>query len=139
VGNKLKPELSSTIHSLTFGNANGGDLLIYPAVLVVDDWRLKRIALIDLRGVRVEFAPARFVETETPPLDALRVDTTWQYVRNDGMPDRRFANNHQIPVMRYGQLTFTSSTGLYEVYQVSYERLAEDFAKRFGEHVGKLR
>jgi hypothetical protein len=60
-----------------------------------------------------------FHEDETVPSDSKRVGTTWQYVNKDGGPDRRFNNNTQIPVMRYGNIHFTSSTGLNELFQCS--------------------
>jgi hypothetical protein len=60
-----------------------------------------------------------FHEDETVPSDSKRVGTTWQYVNKDGGPDRRFNNNTQIPVMRYGNIHFTSSTGSNELFQCS--------------------
>ncbi len=40
------------------------------------------------------------------------VDRTWRYVNKNGGPDRRFNNNAQLPVVKYGVLYLSSATGL---------------------------
>jgi hypothetical protein len=45
-----------------------------------------------------------------------------------GSPDRRFANNYQIPILKYGDIRLTSSGGLNEAYMVSNATLAQGFA-----------
>lgn len=54
----------------------------------------------------------RFIESGNPPQDASQVDRTWQYVNKSGGPDRRFANNRQLPVMLYSELHLRSQQGL---------------------------
>jgi len=61
---------------------------------------------------RVEHHFTRFVEDERPPGDATVVDRTWRFPNKNGGPDRRFNNNVQLPVMRYGELILTSSRGV---------------------------
>jgi hypothetical protein len=53
-----------------------------------------------------------FREQDAVPSDAKQVGTTWRYVNKNGTPDKRFNNNTQIPIMRYGVIHFTSSSGL---------------------------
>ncbi|MER8187185.1 hypothetical protein [Kitasatospora sp. NPDC094015] len=53
-----------------------------------------------------------FHEGGTVPRDSQQVGTTWQYVNVNGGPDRRFKENPQIPVMLYGRINFTTSSGL---------------------------
>jgi S-DNA-T family DNA segregation ATPase FtsK/SpoIIIE len=62
---------------------------------------------------------SRFIESEWVPSDAKTVDSTWQYVNKSGGPDRRFANNRQIPIVLYGVIELSSSPGLREVFQAS--------------------
>jgi hypothetical protein len=82
------------------------------------------------------FSPARFIEDAVVPTDAYVVGHTWRYVRRDGGPDRRFANNRQMPVVIYGMLQLRSSAGLNVHLHVSDQRLAEWFARAFRETTG---
>lgn len=66
----------------------------------------------------------RFVEKEGVPGDAHVLGTTWRYVNKDGGPDRRFRDNHQIPVVLYGTLDIAAATGLRLSLQTSTEDLA---------------
>ncbi|HST59248.1 MAG TPA: DUF4236 domain-containing protein [Longimicrobium sp.] len=67
--------------------------------------------------ITVESHP--FIEEERVPADASQVGTTWRYVNRNGSPDRRFADNRQLPVLLYEQVAFTSPGGLREVVQLS--------------------
>lgn len=53
----------------------------------------------------------RFVESETVPADAKIIGRTWKYVNKNGLPDRRFTDNRELPVCLYGELTLRSNTG----------------------------
>ena len=67
----------------------------------------------------------RFIEDEAVPRDAQVIDQTWQYVNKSGAPDRRFNNNHQIPICLYQELWLNSPTGLNEVIQISRTGIGE--------------
>jgi hypothetical protein len=71
----------------------------------------------------------RFIEDERPPRDSQRVGTTWRYANVKGGPDRRFKNNHQLPIMLYGQLQPSSPHGLSWVLDLSQPPMAEWIAK----------
>lgn len=99
-------------------NANGGDLYIYPGfvlLLISAD----AFALVDVTEVDIETTVAAFIEEEAVPNDTRVVRQTWKKANKDGSPDRRFANNYQIPVVEYGRLAITSPTGLNEEYLLS--------------------
>jgi len=68
----------------------------------------------------------RFIESGTVPHDTEIVDHTWSYVNKNGGPDRRFSNNRQIPVCRYGILEIRSTSGLHEFIYVSRSDVAID-------------
>ena len=72
-------------------------------------------------------------ETDPVPSDSRVVGKTWAKANKDGSPDRRFANNHQIPIAEYGELGFTTASGLREEFLISnFERstrFAEDWSK----------
>lgn len=71
----------------------------------------------DQLEITVESRP--FIEEERVPADAPQVGVTWKYVYRNGSPDRRFANNQQLPILLYEQICFTSPAGLHEILQVS--------------------
>lgn len=109
-------------------NANGGDLYLYPGFVL---YRVSRqsFAVIDAREVHVKEAPSRFIEEEGVPSDSEVVGETWKRANKDGSPDRRFSDNYRIPIAKYGELGFTTASGLNEVYLLSNHSSAEAFAK----------
>jgi hypothetical protein len=112
------------------------DLHFFPdRVLARQGSRFGAIAYGDFAAL---FSPARFIEDSGVPSDAQVIGHTWRYVRRDGGPDRRFANNRQIPVVLYGMLQLRSSAGLNVHLHVSDQRLAEWFAHAFREATGPL-
>ncbi len=46
-----------------------------------------------------------FIEDGILARDAEVIRQTWQYVNKDGSPDRRFKNNRQLPVCKYGVIS----------------------------------
>jgi hypothetical protein len=120
------------------GNANGGDMFIYPGFLL---YRITKqnFAVIDCREVSIVFSPLNFIEEETVPPDAQVTGHTWKYANKNGSPDRRFSNNFQIPIALYGELSLTSQSGLNERYLVSNVRAAQEFASQWNALSNKLR
>ena len=109
-------------------NANGGEMFIYPAFILYHVSR-EAFALVDIREVSLEYNPASFIEEESVPSDAQLIGHTWKKANKDGSPDRRFANNYQIPILAYGDIRITSKSGLKEEYLISNAAAAEGFAK----------
>jgi hypothetical protein len=70
-----------------------------------------------------------FIEDEAPPSDAQQVGTTWRFVNKSGGPDRRFANNRQLPILQYAELKFQSGSGLNEQIQASNVLCAQAFVQ----------
>lgn len=118
--------ISSQFKAMHLQNANGGDLYIYPGfIVIINDMRA--FGLIDFKDLKIEFAQQRFIEEESIPSDSKIVDYAWAKVNKNGTPDKRFKNNHQIPIALYGKIGLCSDTGLNEVYQVSNCELTEGF------------
>lgn len=92
-------------------------LHLLPDRLLVRDGR--RFASVSFGAMQARSEMSRFIEDGSVPRDAQRVDTTWRYVNVKGGPDRRFNNNRQLPVMLYGRVTLTTSTGLRWIIEVS--------------------
>jgi hypothetical protein len=99
-------------------NANGGDLYLYPGFVLLHI-SADAFALVDVTEVEIKSATTRFNEEEAVPTDAKIVGQTWKKANKDGSPDRRFANNQQVPVVEYGTLRISSPSGLNEEYLLS--------------------
>ncbi len=129
--------LQTEARRLCLQNANGADLVLYPGfVLMQSGWSL---ALIDLREVTVEFSTCRFLERENIPHDSKVVGQAWAKSNKDGSPDRRFANNYQIPWVEYAELQLGSPKGLNEAYMLSSVEKAKAFAFAFSAYQAALR
>ena len=99
-------------------NANGGDLFMYPGFILFYI-STEAFALLEAAQVDIEFQLSPFIEEEAIPSDTRVVRQTWKKANKDGSPDKRFANNYQIPVVEYGGLSIKSPNGLNEHYMLS--------------------
>jgi hypothetical protein len=109
-------------------NANGGEMFIYPAFILYHVSR-EAFALVDIREASLDYNPVSFIEEESVPADAQLIGHTWKKANKDGSPDRRFANNYQIPILAYGDIRITSKSGLNEEYLISNAAAAQAFTK----------
>ncbi|MGO4527283.1 SH3 domain-containing protein [Microvirga sp. 2MCAF35] len=124
---------------LRFQNANGGDLDIFPGFMLMRAKGATDYALIDLREIRLDVEPISFIESESVPGDSQITGYAWAKSNRDGSPDRRFKDNHQIPIVRYGELRFSTPTGIAEAYQVSNCEAAVAFGAAFQRLQAELR
>ncbi|HEY0375438.1 MAG TPA: DUF4236 domain-containing protein [Pyrinomonadaceae bacterium] len=83
---------------------------------------------VSYESLSVSFAPTRFIEEQGVPQDARVVDYTWRFVNKNGGPDRRFANNQQLPIAQYGLIQLQSATGLNIHLNISNIESASFFA-----------
>ncbi|MGD8306873.1 MAG: hypothetical protein PVF17_09480 [Ignavibacteria bacterium] len=125
--------IKSDEEAFHFQNANGGDIYIYPSMIIIVSPD-KEFALLDYRDISLNYSESHFVEEENFPTDSQQVGTTWAKVNKDGSKDRRFSNNYQIPIALYGQLHWESQKGFNEVYQFSNSISAEQFYSAFMEY-----
>jgi len=109
-------------------NANGGEMFVYPAFILYHVSR-EAFALVDIREASLDYNPISFIEEESVPADAQLIGHTWKKANKDGSPDRRFANNYQIPILAYGDIRITSKSGLNEEYLISNAPAAQGFAQ----------
>ncbi|MGY0778894.1 DUF4236 domain-containing protein [Azospirillum argentinense] len=122
--------LNTRWQGLKFDNANGEDIFVYPGFAMMRE-RDRDFALVDLREIEIEYSERHFQEEERVPRDAVTIGHTWAKTNKDGSPDRRFRDNYQIPVVRYGRLTIRSRTGINEAYMFSDATAALAFAEAF--------
>jgi hypothetical protein len=76
-------------------------------------------SVIDYHDVNGKGVLIQFQEQESVPGDSKVVGQTWAKANKDGSRDKRFADNYQIPIALYGQVTFKSASGLWEEFQLS--------------------
>jgi len=88
----------------------GQTLYFFPDRILVFEG--SQVGAISYDCLSVTLGQTRFVEDDDVPSDAQVVDRTWRYVNKNGTPDRRFANNRQLPVVLYAQLNISSQSGL---------------------------
>ncbi|OBF66398.1 hypothetical protein A5753_06715 [Mycobacterium sp. 852002-51971_SCH5477799-a] len=112
------------VPSITAGNSA---LYLLPDRLLIREG--KRYSDIDYQALRTFQKKQRFIESSSPPRDALQVDRTWQIVNVKGGPDRRYKNNRMLPIMLYGRLLITSASGLFWMIQISRADAAEPLAQ----------
>jgi hypothetical protein len=120
--------IKSKFQPLHFANANGGDLYFYPGFIFYFENEVN-FALVDLRDLDITLINQQFLEEESVPADAIIVKQTWAKSNADGSPDRRFKNNYQIPICKYGRIDFKTNSGLNESYMFSDYDKTRDFAQ----------
>lgn len=84
-----------------------------------------------MNELKLEQKEVKFIETGSVPGDTKVIGNTWAKVNMNGSPDRRFKDNYQIPIVRYGDISLSSATGLNEEYEFSNYESSEEFAKSF--------
>jgi hypothetical protein len=129
--------LAPTKTVLRVQNANGGDLYLLPGMLLMFGGG-RDFALIRLNDVTAQCRAVQFHETDAVPNDAMVTGETWAKANKDGTPDRRFANNFRIPIVRYGGLHFTSAGGLNEEFMFSDYEKTKAFAEAFARHKASI-
>ncbi|HEY2034427.1 MAG TPA: SH3 domain-containing protein [Rhizomicrobium sp.] len=129
--------IRSKYQTVRFGNVSGLEVHLYPGFLLTREPGTD-FALIEWKDAAIQFKISRFIEEEAVPKDSEVVGNTWAKANKDGSPDRRFSDNHQIPIVKYGELWFGSPTGLLEAYMVSNCGSAENFSIAVAHHKDAL-
>ena len=104
---------------------NDQSLYFFPdRVLVYQGGQIGAVPYADFNATT---STTRYVESEGVPSEARVVGTTWRYTNKGGGPDRRFANNPQIPVAEYAQIVLRSKSGLNFLLHCSNVTAAHKF------------
>jgi hypothetical protein len=128
------PFLNSVYEAMCFQNQNGSNIYIYPGFVALFDNK-ENFGLIEIDELDLTFDAMNFLETNKIPKDSKIVGETWAKVNKNGTPDRRFKDNYKIPIARYGELTFKSNTGVFEVFLFSNEEYSKAFADKYNEYI----
>ncbi len=106
--------------SIVFGNSI---LCLLPDQLYYYDGR--QVAGISYQSLHVSESEINFIEDELRPVDSMQVGETWRYVNKDGQPDRRYANNYRLPILRYGEVVI-KAPGLFVNIKTSNPQAAKE-------------
>lgn len=85
--------------------AAGGKLALLPDRMLF--FGPQGVSSLKYTEVNATASDMNFREDGVVPPDSTNVGTTWQYVNKNGGPDKRFANNRQLPIQRYSDFRFT--------------------------------
>jgi hypothetical protein len=113
--------------NLTPPSVHAGRQVLYfmPDVLLVGDGG--RFGAVGYDKLQMDWQDSNFIEEGSVPRDAEIIYHTWKHPNKGGGPDRRFANNYQIPVCRYEAMHLRSATGLNELIEFSRTGVSEPF------------
>jgi hypothetical protein len=125
--------VKSKYDAMHFKNTNGRHVYIYPAFIILVD-KNKQFGLIDIQDLDFTFFDQSFVEDGVVPTDAIVTGNTWLKVNKDGSPDRRFKDNHTIPLCKYGAMNLKSDKGLNEAYHFSSYQKSSLFSDKMVEY-----
>lgn len=113
-------------------------LYLYPEYAILSQTP-SQFEIIDYSSILVAYSTTNFQESGSYPTDAERIGTTWKYVNKNGGPDKRYANNPTIMVLKYGIICISIKNQTSVTYQVSNADLADSFCSNFSKLVSALR
>ena len=118
-----KPAFLKTNAQCYFVKLKKEKLYILPDKMVIISGR--KVGAFDLSDLDIVVSDKQFIENVAPK-DAQILSYSWQYVNKNGTPDKRFNNNRQLPVCRYGTISFKTQQGFNTlIYCSSVERTVE--------------
>jgi hypothetical protein len=97
-----------------------------------------QIGAVQYSSLTFNVAPSTFVESESVPYDSEIIGRTWRYTNKSGGPDRRFASNPEIPLVRYAEIAMRSAGGLNYLMQASNMQKANLFTQAVREYGAHL-
>ena len=71
------------------------------------------------------------IEDEYSPLDSELIQYQWLHVNKDGSRDKRYVDNKQLPVYKYGKIDISSPEGIKESFLVSNEKLSSKLKESY--------
>ena len=120
------PGIKSTFNALCLQNNNGADIYIYPGFLVMFNSE-ENFGILELNKIDILYSETNFIESEQRPSDSEIVKYVWEKANKNGSRDKRFADNRQLPVMKYGEITLFKRGAIHEKYMLSNSKKADEF------------
>ena len=85
----------------------------------------RKLAALSYDEAKIDISAIGFLEQGPAPKDAVFIQNVWGYANADGSPDRRYANNRQFPVFKYGKIVISSPSGLNIQFLCSNEKASD--------------
>lgn len=133
--NKTPSKIFRTNVEIPYLGLINTELYFFPERLIIK--RGNEFGAIMYKNVECYGNITRFIESEGVPSDSVVVGQTWRYLNKNGTPDRRFNNNHQIPICQYSEYSFKSHSGLNEKISTSKVGGIDEFL-RYIKAIGQL-
>lgn len=130
--------IKSKYPALFLQNANGADMFVFPGFLLMRESSGK-IGLVELTSLNIIYSNERFIELGTIPTDTKILDYTWQKTNVDGSRDKRYKSNRQMPIVQYGKLHLSTTSGINEAYYVSCAETTMEFGKELNNYIELLK
>lgn len=86
-----------------------------------------KIGSLSYDDIRISASDYEFIEAQAVPSDCEVIGNTWLKVNKDGTPDRRFKENCQIPVCKYGLIKLQTSARMDIRICCSNPKLLQNF------------
>lgn len=83
-------------------------LYILPDIIIIINKKV--VNAFNIKDLKITVSDINFIE-DIAPNDAEILSYTWQFVNNNGTPDKRYKNNRQLPICHYGVLSFQTDAG----------------------------
>jgi len=128
---KKQPSFVKTNIAVPAIGAGKQTLFFFPDRLLI--FENNAVGAISYKDLNINVYVSNFIEDEGVPSDSTIVGRTWRYVNKSGGPDKRFSNNPEIPIAKYGYIDLTSSTGLNERICLSRTDKGDYFEKAIKE------
>lgn len=103
-------------------------ILLPDKVLLVHKWHA---GAVSQKNVNIFFDTAKMIEDEYRPLDSELIQHQWLHVNKDGSRDKRYVDNKQLPVYKYGKIDISSPEGIKESFLVSNEKLSSKLKESY--------
>ncbi|MGH9636483.1 MAG: DUF4236 domain-containing protein [Candidatus Angelobacter sp.] len=130
------PRFISTDAAVVMVNTGPQRLYFLPDRILV--YEGDQIGAVSYGSLVFTVGPSTFVESDAVPPDAEIIGRTWRYTNKSGGPDRRFANNPQIPLVHYASIGMQSSGGLNYLFQASNMQKANWFVQAVRQYGAQL-
>ncbi len=102
------------------------ELFLFPDRIII--FENDQVGAVSYDMLNIAISNTHFIEYEKVPDDAHIVKMTWKYVNKSGDQDRRFNDNHEIPICLYEDVHFRSKNGLNELIQLSKHGFGQQFS-----------
>lgn len=115
VSYKLPFPFKSNMNCVTF-SAGKEKLIFLPDMLLIKQGKM--FGALTYNDFNCRLDSTAFIESGNVPNDAAIIGQTWKYVNKSGGPDKRYKDNRQLPICKYGELILTGA-GLNTVIMFS--------------------